>query len=341
MIDTSDVRKMNINTIRSVMWQGGEHTKQSIARDTGLSVATCNTLLNELEKNGEVCSQKHQLNGVGRSTGVYRISEDYESILCVRIDIDSDGNRLLICDILSMLQTNLYHEQTEYSELTIEQITVRLTEMLESFPNISCILIGTSGIVDNGVLRLSDIPELENVHIREKIGAVARNRLIYMTYDCQYRVFGAYREAAYTNETLTLLFCMRNILAGTASVIRGRIVSGKNGFAGMTGYMPWQMSIEDQIRSVAEGGQKGLELLADTVLSIVSILNPDELLFAGNVIDAAMLEDIRAVCCSKNISPEFLPGFRLAEGTGEQYYLYGMYCKALEMKSDLTGRYRH
>lgn len=66
MIDTSDVRKMNMNAIRSVMWRGGEHTKQSIAADTGLSVATCNTLLNELERNNEVFSQKFQLNGVGR-----------------------------------------------------------------------------------------------------------------------------------------------------------------------------------------------------------------------------------------------------------------------------------
>ena len=56
--------------------------KQSIAADTGLSVATCNTLLNELERSGEVYSQKYQLNGVGRSTSVYQINEDYESILC-------------------------------------------------------------------------------------------------------------------------------------------------------------------------------------------------------------------------------------------------------------------
>lgn len=97
MIDTSDVRKMNMNAIRAVMWRGGEHTKQSIAADTGLSVATCNTLLNELERSGEVYSQKYQLNGVGRSTSVYQINEDYESILCVRIDLDSEGNRLLLC----------------------------------------------------------------------------------------------------------------------------------------------------------------------------------------------------------------------------------------------------
>ena len=146
MIDTSDVRKMNMNAIRAVMWRGGEHTKQSIAADTGLSVATCNTLLNELERSGEVYSQKYQLNGVGRSTSVYQINEDYESILCVRIDLDSEGNRLLLCDVLSMLRSTLYQEQTQFTILDMDRVAGKITEMLEKFPNISCILVGTSGI---------------------------------------------------------------------------------------------------------------------------------------------------------------------------------------------------
>lgn len=338
MIDTSDVRKMNMNAIRSVMWRGGEHTKQSIAADTGLSVATCNTLLNELERNGEVFSQKFQLNGVGRSTSVYQINEDYESILCVRIDLDSEGNRLLSCDVLSMLRTTLYQEQTQSVSLDLAQVAGKIGEMLEEFPNISCILVGTSGIMDHGVLRLSDIPELEGVHLLDELRAVAQRRPIYMTYDCQYRVYGAYRDAGYTQETLTLLFCMRNVLPGTASVIGGRIVSGKNGFAGMTGYMPWEMNQEEQIQVIAQGGQKGLELIIKTALSVIAILNPDELLFAGNVVDREMMEVVQSAC-AEAIPSGFLPKFRLADHRGDQYYLEGMYQKALEMKADLAIEY--
>ena len=95
MIDSSDVRKLNLNQIRSVMWRGGEHTKQSMALEIGLSSATCNTLLNEMEENCEVLSEKRQLNGVGRSTSVFRINEQYESILCVKVEINSDGHREL------------------------------------------------------------------------------------------------------------------------------------------------------------------------------------------------------------------------------------------------------
>ena len=103
MIDSSDVRKININRIRTLMWRGGEFTKLSVAKATGFSVATSNTLLNELANTGEIIGEKRHLNGVGRGSIVYRINEQFESILCLRIDISSDEIRYLHCDILSML----------------------------------------------------------------------------------------------------------------------------------------------------------------------------------------------------------------------------------------------
>ena len=49
MRDSSDVRKININRIRTLMWRGGEFTKLSVAKATGFSVATSNKLLNDYE----------------------------------------------------------------------------------------------------------------------------------------------------------------------------------------------------------------------------------------------------------------------------------------------------
>ena len=123
MLDASDVKRININRIRSVMWRGGEHTKQSVARATGLSVATCNTFLNEMEYSGEITSDKRQLNGVGRSTGIYRINEAYESILCIRIDLESDGHRILGFDVLSMLKTVLFHKNFCYKTLSKDAVS--------------------------------------------------------------------------------------------------------------------------------------------------------------------------------------------------------------------------
>ena len=58
-------------------------TKQELARHTGLSTATCNTLINEMVADGEVTGHKLQLGEVGRSSLAYQLNESYEFTLCV------------------------------------------------------------------------------------------------------------------------------------------------------------------------------------------------------------------------------------------------------------------
>lgn len=151
-----------------------------------------------------------------------------------------------------------------------------------------------------------------------------------MAYDCQYRAYGIYKDAGYLQETLSLVFCARNILPGTASVVGGRVIQGKNGFAGMTGYMMTGLSREELIRRIADGSDR-VQLLASEVVAVISVLNPDEVVFAGNIIDTAIAEDIRLEC-EKHIPPIVMPGFRIVEARGDQHYLEGMYQTCLEMK---------
>ena len=331
MIDSSDVRKLNLNQIRSVMWRGGEHTKQSMALEIGLSSATCNTLLNEMEENCEVLSEKRQLNGVGRSTSVFRINEQYESILCVKVEINSDGHRELWIEVLSMLGNSLCHEKRAYEKLNAETIINRIIDFTVLYSNISIILVGISSIVDNGVIRLSDIPELENVPLESMIKEKT-DIPIYLAYDCQYRVYGAYKKYKYETETLTLFYCMKNVLPGTASVSCGKILKGKNGFAGMTGYIPYGMSFDDQIKLIADG--KGLNVISHAIASTIAVLNPDEIIFAGNVIDNKMMEDIFKEC-RRHFPDEFMPKFRLIDDEVDSFYLEGMYQLAIELKNTI------
>ena len=331
MIDSSDVRKLNLNQRRSVMWRGGEHTKQSMALEVGLSSATCNTLLNEMEENCEVLSEKRQLNGVGRSTSVFRINEQYESILCVKVEIRSDGQRELWIEVLSMLGNSLCHEKRAYDVLDAETIVNRIYDFAVLYPNISIILVGVSSIFDNGVIRLSDIPELENAPLEDMIKAKT-DVPVYLAYDCQYRVYGAYKKFGYDKETLTLFYCMKNVLPGTASVTDGKILKGKNGFAGMTGYIPYGMSFDEQIQLIADG--KGLHVMSQAISSAIAVLNPDEMIFAGNVIDNKMMESIFQEC-RKYFPDEFMPKFRLIDDEVDSFYLEGMYQLAIELKNTI------
>lgn len=331
MIDSSDVKKLNLNQIRAVMWKGGEHTKQSIALEVGLSSATCNTLLNEMEENGEVISEKRQLNGVGRSTSVFNINEEYESILCVKVEIRSDGQRELWIEVLSMLGNSIFHEKRAYDRLDAETIVNRIMDIAGLYNNISEILVGISSIVDNGVIRLSDIPELENSPLESMIKEKT-DIPVYLAYDCQYRVYGAYKKFKYEKENLTLFYCMKNVLPGTASVVGGKILKGKNGFAGMTGYIPYNVDFDEQIKLIADG--KGTQIISNAISSVIAVLNPDEIIFAGNVIDDKMMGNIFQEC-RKYFPDEFMPKFRIIDDKVDSYYLEGMYQLAIELKNTI------
>ena len=81
MTDTSEIRKQNKTLIMNVIRSGEEYTKQQISLETGLSVATCNTLLNALAEENRVIGEKRQLNDVGRNTVVYHIIVHLSTLL--------------------------------------------------------------------------------------------------------------------------------------------------------------------------------------------------------------------------------------------------------------------
>lgn len=67
----------------------------------------------------------------------------------------------------------------------------------------------------------------------------------------------------------------------------------------MTGYMPYDVDREELVRLIAEE-PAGISLIAKMVVSIITVLNSDEIVFAGNVIDAAAMEQ-----CAENVKHTF------------------------------------
>ena len=59
MRESADVRRANRSAVLAVLWQGGSWTKQELAWRTGISIPTCNTLLNELWRSGSAPWTRH------------------------------------------------------------------------------------------------------------------------------------------------------------------------------------------------------------------------------------------------------------------------------------------
>jgi len=335
MIDSTDVRKMNYSLVRKVLWEGGQHTKQTMAKDTGLSIATCNTLLNELAASGEIVSEKCQLNGVGRSTMVYTLNEEYENILCIYFDLLSDNVRMISSNVLTMLKTTVYTKSIETEVMDVSMIQSEIEKCIALYPNISSIMVGVNGIVDDGIIKMSDIPEMDDVNIKEAIKKVAGNRPFHVSYGLQYGAFGAYTSKGYKSGIVTLFFCVRDVIPGSASVANGHILNGRNGFAGMTGYIGFEKDtdINELTKQIAAGD---LTMIYRSLMAIITVLNPDEIVFAGNVITQDNLDEIISVI-ERHIPLRFIPKFSFAPNYGDDYYLEGMYQKSKELKTNILN----
>lgn len=329
MKDSAGIKKRNKSLIRRLLLSGDGYTKQQIALETGLSVASCNTYLNEMETAGEVVGKKEKLHDVGRNSVVYRLNEDFESILCIYFQLIQNVKSITTA-LLSPTGRVIQRQTCQFDTLDENVVKQKAAAMVKRFPNVSQILVGTPSIAENGVIRHSDIPELENVPLKADLEAEFQ-RPVFLANDMHYKVYGYYRQEKISDQIVTLVNYPSGVLPGTATVHKGVLLTGRNLFAGMVGFLDYGISLEKQREMLHFPTAEPLIIQAS--IALISILNPHRLLFTGDLLQEGDLERIRA-SCMKCIPEEYLPDFIFIPST-DPYYLMGMYWTAINRKDEI------
>lgn len=326
MKDSADIKRGNLARIRALLRSGQAYTKQQIAHQTGLSVASCNTYLNEMEAAGEVTGEKQKCHEVGRSAAAYRLNEGYESILCLSFAL-LGGVRSITTEVLSPTGRLLYRAVSPREPLDAAAVEQAAADAFARFANIRQIMVGTPSIAEKGIIRHSDIPELENVPLKA-ILETRFGRPVVLANDMHYKVYGYYRQQGGPDEIITLVNYPAGVLPGTATVHKGVLLTGKNLFAGMVGFLEYGISREEQLRRLQRPAAQ--PLIVQASIALISILNPHRLVFTGDLLQAGDLPDIRAAC-GRCIPPEYLPDFVFLPDTQDCYRM-GMYWTAVDRK---------
>lgn len=328
MKDSASIKRQNKTQIWKLLISGKSYTKQQIAVQTGLSVASCNTYLNEMEITGEVIGEKQKLHDVGRNAVVYKLNEDFESILCIYFEL-IQGVKSIQTAVFSPAGRLLDQQKCQYEILDSAAIERKVAEILKQFPNVSQIMVGTPSIAENGVIRHSDILELENVPLKALLEEKFQ-RPVFLSNDMHYKVYGYYRHKQISDKIVTLINYPAGVLPGTATVHKGVLLTGKNLFAGMVGFLDYGMSREEQIKRLHRPTAE--PLIIQAAIALISILNPHELLFTGDLLQKDDLQRIHTAC-EMCIPKEYMPDFVFLPGT-EEYYLKGMYWTAMDRKEN-------
>lgn len=202
-----------------------------------------------------------------------------------------------------------------------------IADVLKMHPNLSQIIVGTPSIAQFGVIRHCDIPELENVPLVEELEQ--RFSLpVAMENDMHHKAYGYYKLSGNQEDVISLGYFSDHVLPGTATIHKGTIIRGANSFAGMTGFLPYDVSKEEQLAMLEP--ETCIPFIAKSVCAIIVLLNPGTIVLTGNLINAAMLDEVIAKC-KEDIPSEYLPEFKIVDDFNEYYYA-GMYQLAVDRK---------
>lgn len=326
MNNSSDIRKENKKTIYRFMLDGKQYTKQQVSMGTGLSVATCNTLLNDMQMQGIVCGGGKLPGEVGRSSVLYQIREEHEAYLAIHFYVEQE-KRLIETIVFSAIGRILSQEKQVLEYADYDRIEEIITRVIKANLNITQIIVGTPSIAENGMIKYCDIPELENVFLKEKL----ENRFgvdVSIENDMHHKAYGYYKKWGNQDKVITLGYFPNHILPGTATIHKGNIIKGANGFAGMTGFLPYDISKEEQLAMLAP--QSCIPFITKSICAIIVLLNPDTIVLTGDLINEDMLEVVKRKCIA-DIPQEYMPAFFIVDNFDE-YYFEGMYQMAVDKK---------
>lgn len=296
---TSQVKETNVRIIKEALVRMGSATKIMTAAETGLSVATCNSILNELEAAGEilVVSQDLKPAGAGRPSKTYRMNEQFH--LGCSLHLGNENNSLsLQYTVVDLLGKKVISEKHTLVSLDYSIVKDYLNNLVSNFPSIHAISIGLPGIISpSGQIESCDIESFTGLNLFEIIKEEFSLPCI-VENDMNLIAYGLFQEKNYdTNRCVIAVSFFENICSGSGIVINKEIYHGKSNFAGEVSFLPFEKDHGRRIR-LPLARIENSDMVAKTICAFVTILNPDVIMLTGKSISINMMGPISEACAS-------------------------------------------
>jgi predicted NBD/HSP70 family sugar kinase len=183
-------------------------------------------------------------------------------------------------------------------------------------PKIKIVGIAAPGVTLSGVLTLPS-RDIDHVDVAGYLKNLHPGLSFVLDNDVNAVACGLY--AIQTDvQTLSFLMLPRNVArGGIGSVVKGHLIRGYHHIAGEVSYLPLKLSGEGD--ELAKSEQGSLEIVAKTLVSLISILGPEEIFYyAPNVPE---VDEVHGAM-SQLIPDEYIPPIKKI-GNLKEYVLFG------------------
>ncbi|QOS79433.1 ROK family protein [Paenibacillus sp. JNUCC31] len=320
---------MNQEMVRQALKTMKQGTKSMVAATTGLSIATCGNLLNELLDTGELLELGMEESSGGRPARLYRFNENFSYVACIiiRAGVKIHSLTYTIANLAGETISEGYQENNRIDSTVIDKL---VDQLIDLFPQIRAVGIGVPGAVNQGIINTSDIQELINVPLAASIQENHEVEVI-VENDMNLTVYGFYQKQGYDEEkSVAVATFIEGCLPGAGMMVGGHIHRGITCFAGEIAFLPFGMSHDELYRQLHDRTTFHY-LSGHAVASLIAIMNPETIALTGSLVDSSDLDLIRQECL-KYIPEMHIPKLTLLEHPDEDY-MYGLITMTLESLS--------
>lgn len=325
--NTTQVKKYNVEIVKNALKALPNGMKTTIARITGLSVATCNTILNELAATGEILEVTNVYLSVGRPAKVYRFNENYSYVCCIYMGYEN-MKKTLTYAVVNLLGNIIKKKSMVKDRIDYEEIENLVQELIDQYENIYAIGIGIPGVVSQqNIIDFCDIEELANCALADRLTDKFELDVI-IENDMNLIAYGIYQGGDYQEDTsIAVVSFFKDNWPGSGIIVDGHIIHGNTNFAGEVSYLPLGYTHNEQKEQLKKR-KEIIQITAKTICSLTAIINPATIVMTGTTLEEDMLKDICDLS-SETIPKKHMPEIRL-EHNVQEYYLKGLSAMTLE-----------
>jgi len=325
--NTAQVKRYNVGIVKNALKVLPGGTKTTIARITGLSIATCNTILNELEVTGEIVEVTNENSNFGRPAKLYRFNEKYSYICCIYMSYEN-MKKILTYAVVDLLGNTIKKESMVKTCIDYEELEKLVQELIDQYENIQAIGIGIPGVVNkHEVIDICDIEELVNCALAQRLTDKFGMEVV-IDNDMNLIAYGVYQEGEYEEDTsIAVVGFYKDNWPGSGIIVDGHIIRGNTNFAGEVSYLPLGCNSKE-LKELLKKRENIIQVAAKTICALISIINPHTIVMTGTTLVEDMLEEINLLI--GEIIPEKHRPQILLEKNVQEYYLKGLSSMTLE-----------
>lgn len=327
----TQIKERNVYLVKSALRMKPSGTKQSIAQATGLSITTCNSVLNELYESGEVLLVTDDfVKSIGRPAKSYRFNKDYKYVCCLNASWDYESSTPFFhYAIIDLIGGIVEEDNVICPNMTYFEIEKILKKLIARYPKISTICFGTAGYYDNNVWLSSCIfSSFNGRDIVNDLGT-SLNRKIIVENDMNAIAYGIYHSDFcdnYDTSSLVVISFFDKSGPGAGIIYNGQIVHGYQNFAGEVGYLPFPGGDIDKL--VEEGPEAVAKCATHIIECVTSVLNPATCILMGERLNSTIVDSVLSLCRNK-IPKRILPRLVYMDHYSE-FFIKGLYHIALD-----------